>query len=502
MIRPFINCINTFLRILMFNKLQTDILKRHIGPFWFCLLTILFLLLMQFLILHIDKLVGKGLDFLIIVELIALQLAYMLVLAVPMSILVASLMAFGRFAELSELTAIQAAGVKPIQLMKPVLFIAAILTVFLAWFSNEVLPDANFKARSLFLDIRMKKPGFDLKANVFYNGIDGYTFLARDLSAESDTLIDVTIFQETSDSRDQAIISSEYGILTGDERHFSLKLDLFNGTVYRYLPDSDGIINRLEESQFSQHRIRFDLSDMSFSRTNPDVRRRDDRTMSAQAMRVYVDSLDLEISRNMHALQRYQQAVYMVTNGTEHIVKSFTIDVFTSPPTDSTVFGNRPQKFGPDSTLTWVVMDELEYFESQINILSHVSANIKTYENQLQGTNTNVQWRKERIAQFEVEILKKIAIPVGCIIFVLIGAPLGMLTRRGNLGFNAIVSTVLFTYYWISIIQGEKLADRLLITPFWGMWFGNITIGIFGLYLLFRVTTEIRLIDLIWWRWR
>jgi lipopolysaccharide export system permease protein len=482
----------------MFNKLQRDLLKRHVGPFLFSLLSILFLLLMQFLILHIDKLVGKGLDTWVIIELIALQLSYMLVLAVPMSILIASLMAFGRFAELSEFTAVRAAGVKPMQLMKPVLFIALIISVFLSWFSNEVLPDANFKARSLFLDIRMKKPGFDLTANAFYDGIEGYTFLARDISAESDTLIDVTIFQESINDRDQAVINAEYGILTGDEHKFSLTLDLYNGTVYRYLPDQQGNRNKIEESQFSQHRIRFDLSDMSFSRTNPDIRRRDDRTMTAQAMKVYNDSLSVEIDLLIRSLQSYHQSLNMLVNGYGFITRNPVQNVFTEKQVDESRFGNRPQRFEPDTTLSSTALNQLAYLESQTNLLVSAIGNIETYKNQLDHTLVNVRWRYERIAQFEVEIIKKVAIPFGCVIFVLIGAPLGMVTRRGNLGFNAVVSTVLFTYYWITIIQGEKWADRLLISPMLGMWFGNVTMGLLGLILLYKISTERRISD--FWR--
>lgn len=482
----------------MFNKLQRDLLKRHLGPFLFSLLSILFLLLMQFLILHIDKLVGKGLDTWVIIELIALQLSYMLVLAIPMSILIASLMAFGRFAELSEFTAVRAAGVKPMQLMKPVVFIALIISVFLSWFSNEVLPDANFKARSLFLDIRMKKPGFDLTANAFYDGIEGYTFLARDISAESDTLIDVTIFQESINDRDQAVINAEYGILTGDEHKFSLTLDLYNGTVYRYLPDQQGNRNKIEESQFSQHRIRFDLSDMSFSRTNPDIRRRDDRTMTAQAMKVYNDSLSVEIDLLIRSLQSYHQSLNMLVNGYGFKSRNTVQNVFTEKQVDESRFGNRPQRFEPDTTLSSTALNQLAYLESQTNLLVSAIGNIETYKNQLDHTLVNVRWRYERIAQFEVEIIKKVAIPFGCVIFVLIGAPLGMVTRRGNLGFNAVVSTVLFTYYWITIIQGEKWADRLLISPMLGMWFGNVTMGLLGLILLYKISTERRISD--FWR--
>jgi lipopolysaccharide export system permease protein len=481
----------------MLNTLQKDLLRRHVGPFLFCLLTILFLLLMQFLILHIDKLVGKGLELSLIIELILLQLAYMLVLAIPMSMLVASLMAFGRFAEYKELTAIKAAGVKPLQLMKPILLVAVLMSIFLIWFSNEVLPEANYKARSLFLDIRMKKPGFDLKANTFYDGIEGYTFLAKDISAESDTLFDLTIFQDATAQRDQAIINSRFGILSSDNRSFSLKLDLYDGSVYRYLPDSKGTINRIEESQFNQHRIRFDLSDMAFSRTNPDLRRRDDRTMSSQAMQAVIDSLKIEVGKDLALITEHHKAVDMIYTGIDSTFSVFSTDVFTEKLSENEL-SFRTQQFDPVDDNEFLILNELAYLESQVNAVNHAISNMRDFENFLSGISTNTKWRLERVAQFQVEIYKKVSIPIGCIIFVLIGAPLGMLTKRGNLGYNVVISTLLFTFYWISVTQGEKLADRLIISPFMGMWFGNITLGLVGLILLYKVTSERRISDL--WR--
>jgi lipopolysaccharide export system permease protein len=219
----------------MINHIQKDLLKKHVGPFLFCFFTVMFILLMQFLILHVDKLVGKGLPFLIVVELILNNLAYMVVLAVPMAVLVATLMAFGRFSEWNELTALKAAGVNPFSLMKPVLVIAYILFVGLNYFSNEILPESNHKARSLFIDIRMHNPGFDLQPGVFYDGIEGYTFLVRDIPAASDTLYDVTLFQEEERGRYRAYIKAEKGWLVSPDE-YTLSLFLEDGTLIRYIP--------------------------------------------------------------------------------------------------------------------------------------------------------------------------------------------------------------------------------------------------------------------------
>ncbi len=120
----------------------------------------------------------------------------MVVLAVPMAVLVSSLMAYGRFSELNELTALKAGGISPFRLIRPMILIGVLLGIGLAWFSNYVLPEANYRARALFIDIRLKKPGFDLKPNTFYKGISGYTFLVKRIDSQTDSLYNVTLFQE------------------------------------------------------------------------------------------------------------------------------------------------------------------------------------------------------------------------------------------------------------------------------------------------------------------
>ncbi|MEP5049652.1 MAG: LptF/LptG family permease, partial [Balneola sp.] len=198
------------------NSLQIDLLKKHVGPFLFCFLTLMFLLLMQFLILHIDQLIGKDIPLRVIFELIITNLAYMVVLAAPMAVLVSTLMAFGKFSELQELTAIRASGIHPMKVILPVLITSITLCIGLAWFSNDLLPEANHKSRSLFIDIRLKKPGFDLKPNEFYDGIEGYIFLVDNIDSETDSLYGITLFQEPTRSADEAFIKAEKGFLLSE----------------------------------------------------------------------------------------------------------------------------------------------------------------------------------------------------------------------------------------------------------------------------------------------
>jgi len=280
------------------TAIQRDVVKRHIGPFIFVFLTIMFLLLMQFLILYLDKIVGKGIPWNIILELIFSNLAYMVVLAVPMAVLIAALMAYGRFSELNELTALKAAGVSPLRMMVPTLFLSFILALALGWFSNYVLPNANYRARALFIDIRLKKPGFDLKPNVFYDGIKGYTFYVKNMSAGNDSLFDVTLFQDQNQKRDFAIIKAKVGYLKSEKDKETLTLYLNDGYLLRYMSGEFSNKFSVDRTKFKRYRISFDLSELAFSRSNPNRYSRDDRTMSAQAMMAVIDTLKSKWEKN------------------------------------------------------------------------------------------------------------------------------------------------------------------------------------------------------------
>lgn len=463
------------------NKLQLDILRRHVGPFLFCFVTLMFLLLMQFLIKYIDLLVGKGLAFSVILELILTNLASMVVLAVPMAVLVGCLMAYGKFTELNELTAIRAAGINPFRVISPVLTASILLTIFLVWFSNDVLPDANQRARSLFIDIRLKKPGFDLKEDAFYNGIDDYTFLVDRISHQSDSLHDVTIFQENTRNKKEAIIKAKKGNLTSKEDGQTLTLFLEDGTILRKIKRRKDRRNVkvYESTDFDRYRISFDLSELAFSRSNPKDRSRNDRTMNVQSMMSLVDSLDLQIDEQKKMLSDFTARLGNNQTKVEHNLAN-----------------NNDHKAKPAKPSSFIMLQFPETARLQRRIKSRTLSDFRSYKSTINKVTTNTEWRVQKIARYMVEIYKKFSIPFACIVFVLLGAPIGMYTKNGNIGTAALIGTVFLTIYWISIIQGEKLADRLYISPFTGMWITDIVLGIIGAYMTIRVCSSFKISNL------
>ncbi len=471
------------------NKIQLSVLKRHVGPFIFCFVTIMFLLLMQFLILYIDKMIAKDLGIDIIIELILTNLAYMVVLAVPMAVLVASLMAFGKFTELNELTALKAAGVNPIHTITPVLAAAAILSVFLIWFANDVLPDANQRARTLFLDIRQKKPGFELEENEFYHGIDNYTILVQNI--HSDSLYNIVLFQKPTSTNQRAIIKAQRGYLEGGNQMVTFYL--YNGSIMRFSTRTDNVVQKkvVEETEFQKHRISFDLSEMAFTRSDPDEYSRSDRTMNIQSMLAVVDSLRADIQNDKKELFSKNTFVKDVQNVTENESRITSRYLKYSAESDST-------NVLPESD--FLILNNIHSPNLQNQVYNNALTEFRDYRSAYTSLQVNVEWRLGRIAEYWVEIYKKFSIPIACVIFVLLGAPIGMYVKRGNLGIPALIGVGFLVFYWISLIQGEKLADRQFISPFTGMWFSDILLGIVGAYLVIRTCTSFKISNL--WRSR
>jgi lipopolysaccharide export system permease protein len=436
---------------------------------------------MQFLILHIDKLIGKDIPLGIIFELIITNLAYMVVLAAPMAVLVATLMAFGKFSELQELTAIRASGVHPMKVILPVLLTSIMLCISLAWFSNDLLPEANHKSRSLFIDIRLKKPGFDLKPNEFYDGIDGYTFLVDEIDSETDSLYNITLFQEPTRNTDRAFIKAEKGYLFSENSEM-LSLYLFNGNMQKFPPTTNRYKTTVELSTFSEHRITFDLADLAFEKSDPNRRNRSDRTMNIQSMLIIVDSLSGEINKQFDNVMSLDNTLPDLNRGNSGRINRF---------------GNEFETESDTTLLTGsIAVNSQSKLRDQKKLFQKAVSNLNNYKASLQNVQANLNFRKKSINRYLVEIHKKFSIPFACIVFILLGAPIGIMTKRGNLGIAALISTVILTFYWISLIQGEKLADRLFVTPFIGMWTFNIVFSLIGIILLIRLTTEFRFVNI------
>jgi len=463
--------------------IQRDILKRFAGPFLFCFFVIVALLVMQFLILFTDRLVGKDLPMFTILELIFSNLASLIVLAVPMSVLAASLLVYGKVSELNEYTSLRAAGVHPWHLLQPVFFVAVLLFFGMVYFSNVILPQANLEAKRLWTDIRLLKPAFDVQPGVFYEGIDGYTFLARKVDNETDTLYNITLYRDQG-SAGRAVFRADKGHLSSEPHRQTLHLQLYDGNVTRWIPQSNQT-RLLEQSSFGMYSIRFDISNLNPSRTNPDDVK-NDRSMNIAELRQVIDTVRTEISTQRQLFTRkenmYVSRITMYTPPVDTVWNPTYITTATQLP-DFMVENMK------HSGISFLETDAIPAID-RITMMRNTIESLRSSRLDFENLALNLRWRQERIAEYQVEIYKKYAVPFVTIVFFFCGATIGLLSKRGNLGFAAIVSAILSTVYWISIIQGEKWADRLYVSPLVGMWGGNMLLSALAIILLLKLIRE------------
>ncbi len=431
-------------------RLWSYVLAAHIGPFILAFMVTMFVFLLQFLMRFIDKIVGKGLDLWTIIQLITLNLAWMVVLALPMAALVASLMAFGSMASSQELTAMKASGVSFFRMLFPVLIAATALAYADLWFNNSVLPDANHRAKDLMNDIQRKKPTFIMRQGEFSDdgALPGYSIYAKKTFPNSSNLEGVVIFDHTS--------STEVKLITAKTAEFTFTRDL--GSLILHLHDGEFHQSPLATSDqyrngvFKSYQVRVPTNGFDFMRQESSDR--GDRELSANELLIRVHDRDTIVQRQLKALRT--------------TLKLFSTGLVSSQP-DYRVVASRDSLKPPPIPISGAFrqnMFEIQSLSSQANS-SALDA-----------------------GSYLVEVHKKYALPVACLIFVLVGAPLGALAKRGGIGMGVGLSIGFFILYWACLIGGEKLADRGLIAPWTGMWAANIVLGVLGAYLIMRVLSE------------
>ncbi len=427
--------------------LQRYILKEHIAPFFFAFFTITFLLIIDYVPKIIDRVIDKDLNLLVVLELLGLNLAWMLALSIPMSVLVATLMAFGRLSSDFEITAIKASGVNLIHILMPLLAAGVMLALLMVQFNDKVLPDVNKKARELTGDISAMRPTLIFRPGVFISDIPGYLILIDKIDHTTSRVEGVRIADTKIGSKPR-IITADSGYLKTTDHDANMQFTLYSGELHS--------IDLAEPENY--RKLDFDMQVINISGTGSELKRtsseyRTDREMG-------IDQMEERVSQALGNLGPIRGRI------NENLNRKFEYlfaDTFTFNMKDSV----------SDSAALYAVKSDASVMKRHL-------------ENNLQQINA----QKKTMNKFNIEIYKKYSIPAASLAFILIGAPLGILTKRGGMGMAIAVSIALFVVYWAFLIGGEDVADRGLLSPFWAMWGANILVGIIGLYLIYIVVTE------------
>jgi lipopolysaccharide export system permease protein len=403
-----------------------------------------------------DRLVGKGLDGWVITKLIAYNLSWMVVLVVPMASLVATLMAFGNLSQNNEVTIMKSSGISLYKMMIPPFLASVIVAILLFQFNNDVLPDANHQAKILMSDISRTKPTLSLEPGFFSQEVNNYAILVRAIDQKSNWLYQITLYDYSNGAKIN-VVTADSGKIFFSKDQSKLLMDLYHGEIHESDVQNTTMYRKLE---FEKHIIAMDGDQFSFQQSGPTSR--GERELSVTDMQAIADSLKKGLNQNQ---RNFNKEVY------RHL---FIDSTNVNNPTQI----NSENKLGRNPELIYLrAIDK-----------------VRTVKNIVMSNFNRVEWSKRELEKYEVEIYKKYALPVACIVFVLIGAPLGVMVRKGGFGVAAGISLFFFLIYWAFLIGGEKLSERGFFSPFIGMWAANIVLGVVGIILTIKTNKEAKTI--------
>ena len=435
----------------MRRTLSFHILKHHIGPFFFAILVITFLFIMDLLIDYIDLFLGKGISLVVVLEVFFLSLGWMAALTVPMATLVATVMAFGRLSGENEITAMKSAGVSIYQILSPPLIASVLLSFGLIQFNNHVLPDSNHRLASLLVNIHKKRPAMAIKAGMF-NDVQGYTIRVENMNARTSEIEGVMIQKNDRGEGENETIVADEGVLRFSDDGDVLTIFLRNGEIHAVDEENR---SRYHKISFDTHTIR--ITDIGTDLARSEKKTRGDRELSAGDMLERVRAYEKEID----ALDVEQRE----TIG-EHLSGKLEILRWHGPPL-------------PGRERFPALMGRKNY-----------SRGMRSLGTRIVSTAGKIGDREKQVNRYMVEVHKKYALPVACVVFVLVGGPLGIRAHRGGLGVGVGFSIVFFVIYYLFLIGGEKLADRGYLPPAVAMWAANVLLGLLGIVLVVRTSRD------------
>ncbi len=456
----------------MIKKLDKLIIRSFVGPFFATFLISIFVLVMQFFWLYIDDLVGKGLDIFTIFKLIGYVGAFNVPLALPLALLLSSIMTFGNLGESFELVAIKSAGISLIRFMRPLLVVTIFISGIAFLFSNNIIPVVNLKLNALKYDIIVTKPAFDIKEGIFYDKLEGYVIKIGKKEKDDSTIRNVIIYEKDFGLQDKIMVA-ESGIMsvTPDKRFIEFKL--YNG--YDYIEDGPrgSIATNFTRMGFKQFKKLFDLSSFKMNKTEDSLFKYDAKMLSVRQLNISIDSLS-HLDSMYYKRSRREISPYFTFARFEdsNWQQPAALPVKTAANFDAVI---------PDSL--------------RISINERAQSQINSVKGSAQMMATDFNDKKESLRKHWIEWNRKFTLSVACIVLFMIGAPLGSIIRKGGLGTPLIFAIVFFVLFHLLNTFGEKFAKQGVTSPGVGMWLSTVALSPVCVFLTIKAMRDSQLFN-------
>ena len=461
----------------MIKKLDKLIIRSFVGPFIATFLISNFVLVMQVFWLWIDDLVGKGLDFFVVIKLIGFITATIVPLALPLSLLLSSIMTFGKLGESFELVAIKSAGISLERFMRPLLIIAIGLSGVAYLFANNIIPVVNLKKDRLMFDIISSKPALNIKVGSFYDKIEGYVIRVGKKDKDSKHIGDVVIFEKNHDLQDN-LMTAKSGTMEMSPDKLTMEFTLMDGHHYEESGPRFGANTQFVRMSFKTYKKRFDMSSFKLNETNESSFKYNPRMLTYRQLIPAIDSLERMVGgykkrtqmlmRPYLASSRYADSVWCN--------KKFVLAPVKSGNPEDVYLGRLS-----DSIKRAAITGALGKISSAGNNLEIAAKDFKDLQ--------------DSVRSHYIEMYRKFTLSVACILLFMIGAPLGSIIRKGGLGSPLVFSIIFFVLFYLLNTIGERLARQGVVSCFTGMWLSSFVLFPIGLFLTIKAMRDSQLFN-------
>lgn len=474
-------------------KIYRYIIRQYFGTFLLTFAISVFILLMQFLWQYIEDFIGKGLEISVMARLLCYTSLTFVPLALPLAILLSSLMCFGNLGEYYELVAMKASGISVWKVMRPLLLFSVAMSVMAFFFSNNVLPYANLKMRSMLYDVTRKKMTLEIPEGVFYRGIDKYVIRVGRKGADGGSLYDVMIYDHSGGQGNVMVTVADSGYMAMTPSQREMVFTLYDGYNYSEMVDDKNYRDRrpFQKMSFKRQLITFDMSQFDMGHTDEDAFKSHQDMMNIKQLNYSIDSL---MRRDAADRERFVSNSY-------RRYQNLTADAGAFADSDARQRRRRGEALESDSIATffWPLTSNFSEKDRKTIIDMAVSTAGGMREN-VAFNAKDFGRRDVNIRKHEQVLHKKFTLSVACLLFFFIGAPLGAIIRKGGLGMPVVVSVVFFVVYYIITITSERVALSGDMPVFLGAWLSSMVLFPIGFFLTFKAVTDSAIMDAEAWK--
>jgi lipopolysaccharide export system permease protein len=468
------------------KKVDSFVLRSFIGPLILTFFIVLIILILQFLWMYVDELAGKGLEFMILAELLFQFALTFVPMALPLAILLASLMTFGNMGEFSELTALKSSGIPLQRIMRPVIVLVAFICFVSFFFSNNVQPYSNRKARTLLYDIRRKRPEMNIQAGTFNSDIDGFSIKVTSKDPATNKLEKLIIYDHRDKRGNTSVTVADSGYMKVTPDESGMIMTLYNGYSYNEIEEKNVTTTYrkfpFRKDFFKEQSIVISLSGFDFERSKMDLFKASHVSKNITQLKYFADSI-----KNNNT---FRQNNYYREFNTTILYPEKNFYQPQEPLSDTTLHAPLPPVFN-----TWAIFDSIAFPERK-EVISKAIENVKYSSSFLSQKQEYLHSEVRLLRQYQVELNKKLTLSFACIVFFLIGAPLGAIIRKGGLGTPAVISILFFVVYYVISISAEKMVKEDLISTFAGTWASSYILLPIGIFLTYKATTDSSILNI------